>query len=123
MNKSEFITAFLQCLNVEYVDELEFHLYPIEENKNYNSIDDIFRLSFTYPLEEMKKHKMTFEQVVKNLTWKRDIYPMWIDIYIDDEKTVYVYFSRRFRKYSEICMKKDRDIPPFKRIYNKFEIE
>lgn len=75
------------------------------------------------PLEEMKKHKMTFEQVVKNLTWKRDIYPMWIDIYFDDEKTVYVYFSRRFRKYSEICMKKDRDIPPFKRIYNKFEIE
>ena len=65
------------------------------------------------------RKKLTFDETIRILTWKRDIYPMWVDIYIENNTKVYLYFSRRFRKYSEVCMCKNRSIPPFRIIKEK----
>lgn len=56
------------------------------------------------------------------MTWKRDVYQTWVDIYIEHESLAYLYFSRRFRKYSEVCMCKDRAIPLFQIIKEKMSI-
>lgn len=116
MNKTDFTELFKNQIKQLSLEDVDFYLHPVEEEKRYNSIDDFFRLAFSFPLNKLQYIKKNFDEVIKLFTWKKDIYPMWIDIYIKDEKTVHLFFSRRFRKYSEIKMKKDRDAAPFKLI-------
>jgi hypothetical protein len=121
MDKKEFVGIFSDLLVDQGVElyNLDIYMFPIEENKNYNSTDDMFRLVICNPLSELHTKKLTFDETIRILTWKRDIYPMWVDIYIENNTKVYLYFSRRFRKYSEVCMCKNRSIPPFRIIEEK----
>ena len=121
MDKKEFTGIFRDILVDQGVElsNLDIYMFPIEENKNYNSIDDMFRLIICNPLSELHTKKLTFDETVRIMTWKRDVYPMWVDIYIENNTKVYLYFSRRFRKYSEVCMCKNRSIPPFRIIKEK----
>ncbi len=120
MNHEMFKKRFIEILMNKGVDvnRKMFHLHPIEENKKYNSMDDMFRLVVCAPINELERQELNFEQVMHIFTWRRDIYPMWIDICIGDEEDIDIYFSRRFRKFSEVCMGKDRDSAPF-RLINK----
>lgn len=122
MNHDEFEKRFVEVLMGEGVDvnQNSYYLHPIEENKKYNSMDDMFRLVVCAPLNELEKKKLDFDQVIHVFTWRRDIYPMWIDICISNCGVIDVYFSRRFRKFSEVSMGKNKDFAPF-RIINKEE--
>ena len=82
MNPEMFEKKLIEILMREGVDinQKVYYLHPIEENKKYNSIDDIFRLVVCAPLNELETKKLNFDQVIQIFTWRRDIYPMWIDI-------------------------------------------
>lgn len=123
MNHDIFEKRFIELLMREGVDVKKslYHLHPVEENKKYNSMDDMFRLVVCAPLNELEKKEFNFNQVMHIFTWRRDIYPMWIDILIGNDGFVDLYFSRRFRKFSEVCMGKNIDSVPF-RLINKDEI-
>ena len=122
MNHEMFERRFIEILMSEGVDVNKnmYHLHPIEENKKYNSMDDMFRLVVCAPLNELEIKELNFDQVIHIFTWRRDIYPMWIDICIGDDGIIDIYFSRRFRKFSEVCMGKNKDSAPF-RLINKSE--
>lgn len=124
MTKNEFKEIFANFFTERNLklDEIVFNVHPIEEDKKYNSVDDVFRLTREGYLTELETKRFTFDQVVDLFTWFRDKYPMWVDIYIEKEDFVHLYFSRRFRKYSEVSMVKDRDVPPFKLIDQKRDL-
>lgn len=124
MDKKEFTGIFRDILVDQGVElsNLDIYMFPIEENKNYNSIDDMFRLVICNPLSELHTKKLTFDETIRILTWKRDKYPMWVDIYIENNTKVYLYFSRRFRKPSEVRMRNDSDTSPFRIIKEKMHI-
>ena len=119
MTKDEFREIFRRYFSEANVNDIVFILHPVEENKNYNSIDDIFRLWFMGKTGNIEMKRFTFDQVIDLFTWMRDKYPMWIDIFMENKELVHLYFSRRFRKPSELSMCRDRDIPPFRLIEDK----
>ena len=116
MTKEDFIERFdaiLRKIDCNK-DFAKFYLHPIEENKSYNSVDDYFRLSIKYNGALKNGNCYCFDQVIKILTWYKDRYPMWIDIFVDKSSGVHLYFSMRFRKQSEVLMSPNRDLNPFK---------
>ena len=116
MTKNEFREVFSHYFSEENINNIVFILHPVEENKNYNSNDDFFRLGYIGKTGSIEMKRFTFDQVIDIFSWKRDLYPMWIDIFIENKDLVHLYFSRRFRKPSELSMCRDRDIPPFRLI-------
>ena len=119
MTKNEFREAFIHYFSEGNINDIVFILHPVEENKKYNSIDDFFRLGYMGKNGSLEMKRFTVDQVIDYFTWKRDLYPMWIDIFIENKELVHLYFSRRFRKSSELNMCRDRDIPPFRLIEDK----
>ena len=115
MNKNEFKEIFCECFSRSKVNinDIVFFLHPVEEKKNYNSTDDMFRLTFMQS-DGFAKKTFRLDQVIDLFTWMAGKYPMWIDIFIEKDDLVHLYFSRRFRKYSEVSMCSDRDVPPFR---------
>lgn len=124
MDKKEFVGLFRDLLVDQGIElyNLDIYMFPIEENKNYNSTDDMFRLVICNPLHELHTKKLNFDEAIRLLTWKRDKYPMWVDIYIENNTKVYLYFSRRFRKPCEVRMRNDSDTSPFRIIKEKMHI-
>ena len=77
MNHEMFKKKFIEILTSKGVDVnwKTFHMHPIEENKKYNSMDDMFRLVVYAPINELEKGRIKF----------------WIFTWMIKEKLLYFY--------------------------------
>lgn len=104
MDKKIFSNNLIKLLEKQGIDATnkEYLIVPIfEEGKKYSSKDDFVRL-LVFPPDKIANKEFCFEDIVQRYSVFEPLYPMWIDVYQKDEKTIVLYSSMRFRRPSEI---------------------